>query len=162
MVQEIFTRVVMSPDLKNLIDNNAAIAPKSVKEGMKCITRQAPKKVRGKIRSLGLVKTGQLVKTIRGRTKKDSSIIGSQYFVGHILEGGAKPHVIKPRKKGKNKYLRIPVNGKSLFIKQVRHPGNKAYKFLEGTIQEMESAGEIESLFSQGVRQAIEEIQSHG
>ncbi len=155
MAQQISARVQISPDLKNLIESNQEIAPKAIKSGMKLITRKAPPKVRNKIKSLGLVKTGNLVKTIRGKTGKDKSTIGSQFFVGHILEGGAKPHIIKAKK---GKYLRIPVGGKSLFVKQVRHPGNKAYKFLESTIQEMESSGEIESLFSQGVRTAIEEL----
>jgi hypothetical protein len=98
MAQEINARVEISPELKKLIDRNDEIAPKIIKSGMKLITRKAPVKVRAKIRSLGLVKKGNLVKTIRGKTGKEKSIIGSQYFVGHILEGGAKPHVIKPRK----------------------------------------------------------------
>lgn len=157
MAQEIFTRVEISPELKRLIESNSEIAPKSVKEGMKKITREAPKKVRVKIRSLGLVKKGNLVKTIRGKTLKDKSIIGSQYFVGHILEGGAKPHVIKAKR---GKMLWWP--GLKRPVKRVRHPGVKAYKFLESTINEMQNSGQVQSLFSQGVQQAIEEIQNNG
>ncbi|WP_141434386.1 hypothetical protein [Bacillus sp. 03113] len=161
MAAEINARVEISPELQHLIDQNEDIAPKAIKEGMKRITRTAPKQVRKKIRSLGLIKKGNLVKTIRGKTNKDKSIIGSQYFVGHILEGGAKSHIIKPRKSRRGgSYLRIPIGGRSLFVKQVRHPGVKAYKFLEGTIHDMESSGEISSLFAQGVQQAIEEIQN--
>jgi hypothetical protein len=157
MAQEINARVEISPDLQRLIDQNDEIAPKAIKSGMKLITRNVPKKVRKKVRSLGLIKTGRLVKSIRGKTGKDKSVIGSQHFVGHILEGGAKPHVIKAKK---GKYLRIPIGGRSLFIKQVRHPGNKAYKFLEDTVEQAQSSGEIQSLFSQGVQQAIEELSS--
>jgi hypothetical protein len=154
---EINAKINISPDLKNLIENNKEIAPRSVKEGMKKITRQAPKQVRKKIRTLGLVKTGHLVKTIRGKTKKDKSIIGSQHFVGHILEGGAKPHKIKAKR---GKMLWWP--GIKRPVKRVNHPGVKAYKFLESTIDDMENSGEIESLFSEGVRQAIEELSSNG
>jgi phage gpG-like protein len=157
MAQEINARVQISPELQNLIDHNSEIAPKAIKSGMKLITRRAPKKVRKKVRSLGLIKTGRLVKSIRGKTGKDKSVIGSQHFVGHILEGGAKSHVIKAKK---GKYLRIPIGGRSLFVRQVRHPGHKAYKFLEDSIGEMQSSGEIQSLFSQGVNQAIEELAS--
>jgi hypothetical protein len=157
MAQEINARVEISPELQRLIDHNSEIAPKAIKSGMKLITRQAPKQVRKKVRSLGLIKTGRLVKSIRGKTGKDKSVIGSQHFVGHILEGGAKSHVIKAKK---GKYLRIPIGGRSLFVRQVRHPGHKAYKFLEDSIDEMQSSGEIQSLFSQGVQQAIEELSS--
>jgi hypothetical protein len=152
-MSDIRAKIRISPDLKNLIDHNEEIAPKAIKEGLKLITRKAPKEVRKKIKSLGLVQKGNLVKSIRGRTNKDKSVIGSQYFVGHILEGGAKPHLIKA-KKGKS--LFIP--GASGPIKQVHHPGVKPYKYLEGTINDMENSGEIETLFSQGVRQAIEEL----
>jgi hypothetical protein len=155
MAQEINARVEISPELKRLIDRNDEIAPKIIKGGMKLITRKAPVKVRAKIRSLGLVKTGSLVKTIRGKTGKEKSIIGSQYFVGHILEGGAKPHVIKPRK-GNKKGLWIP--GYPRPVKRVRHPGVKAYKFLESTIDDMQNSGEIQSLFSQGVQAALQEL----
>ncbi|MCM3663452.1 hypothetical protein M3204_03495 [Mesobacillus subterraneus] len=157
MAQEINARVEISHELKRLIDHNNEIAPKAIKSGMKLITRNVPKQVRKKVRSLGLIKTGRLVKSIRGKTGKDKSVIGSQHFVGHILEGGAKSHVIKAKK---GKYLRIPIGGRSLFVRQVRHPGHKAYKFLEGTVEQMQSSGEIQSLFSQGVQQAIEELSS--
>lgn len=153
MAQEINARVEISPDLQRLINRNHDIAPKAIKAGMKLITRAAPKQVRKKIRSLGLVRTGNLVKTIRGKTGKDKSIIGSRYFVGHILEGGAKPHVIKARR---GNMIWFP--GLARPVKRVRHPGVKAYKFLESTISDMENSGEIQSLFAQGVQTAIQEL----
>lgn len=155
MAQEINARVEISPELQRLIDHSAELAPKVIKSGMKLITRQAPKKVRTKIRSLGLVKEGNLVKTIRGKTGKEKSIIGSQYFVGHILEGGANPHIIKPRR-GNRTGMWIP--GFPRPIKRISHPGVKAYKFLESTIEDMQNSGEIQSLFSQGVNAAIQEL----
>lgn len=157
MAQEINARVEISPELQRLIDQNQELAPKVIKSGMKLITKQAPKKVRAKIRSLGLVKTGHLVKTIRGKTGKEKSIIGSQHFKGHIIEGGAKPHIIKP-KRGNGTGLWIP--GFPRPIKRIQHPGIKGYKFLEKTIDDMQNSGEIQSLFSLGVQQAIEEIQN--
>ncbi|WP_035430866.1 hypothetical protein [Bacillus sp. UNC322MFChir4.1] len=152
---EIQAKVNISPGLQNLINHNEEIAPKAIKSGMKLITRQVPKEVRNKIRSLGLVRTGSFAKSIRGKTAKDKSIIGSRYFVGHILEGGAKPHIIKGRK---GKKLWFP--GLKRPVRKVRHPGIKAYKYLEGTVNDMENSGTIESLFSQGVREALEELQN--
>lgn len=156
MAQEINARVEISPDLQRLIDQNEELAPKAIKAGMKLIARQAPKKVRVKIRSLGLVKTGKFVKSIRGKTGKEKSIIGSRFFKGHILEGGANPHVIKPRRGNTKGGLWIP--GFPRPIKRVVHPGVKAYKFLESTIDDMQNSGEIQSLFSQGVQAALEEM----
>lgn len=157
MPAEIYTKLEVSQSLKNLINNNEDIAPKAIKAGMKRITREAPKQVRKRIRTLGLVKTRNYVKSIRGKAGKDKAIIGSRYFVGHILEGGAKPHIIKGRKGGK---LWWP--GLKRPVRKVRHPGTKAYKPIESTIEQMDSAGQIESLFSQGVRQAIEEVETRG
>ncbi len=43
------------------------------------------------------------------------------------IEYGARPHVIRPRRK---KALRFIVRGKVAFAASVNHPGNKPYRFL--------------------------------
>lgn len=149
--------VNISPSLQSLINNNQDIAPEAIREGLRKITRQAPKNVRRKVKSLGLVDTGRLTKSITGRTNKKKSAIGSTHFVGHILENGAKPHKIKA-KPGKS--LFIP--GAKGPIKSVNHPGVRAYRYLDGTLDEMQSSGEISSLFAQGVEEAIDKIQNKG
>jgi phage gpG-like protein len=149
--------IEMSPDLQNLINNNQEIAPEAIKLGLRKITRQGSKNTKQKVRSLGLVRTGTLAKSITGRTNKSKSFIGTKLWYAHFLEGGTVPHMIKARK---GKSLFFP--GARGFIKQVHHPGIKAYKFTESTVEDMQRSGEIDSLFAQGVQEAIEELSSNG
>lgn len=148
----------ISPDLQQLMANHAVIGPEAIKLGLRKITKKGSKNAKQKVKSLGLVRSGTLVKSITGRTSNKKSFIGTSLWYAHFLEGGTDPHIIKPKKKGKNRYLRIPVNGRSLFTKQVRHPGIRAYKPLEKTLDDMRGSGEIDSLFALGVREAIEEL----
>lgn len=144
------------PQLQRLISHNSQIAPQATKLGLRRITKEGSAKIKERIKSLGLVGSGTLVKSVRGSTTKSKSYIGTKLWYAHFLEGGAKPHKIKPRKKGRNKGLYI--NGK--WVKSVMHPGVKAYKFFENTWDQMESSGQVQSLFSLGVQQAIEEVQN--
>lgn len=48
-------------------------------------------------------------------------------FVAHILEYGAAPHIIAPKKKGKKKVLKTASGG---FAKEVDHPGVQATPFM--------------------------------
>jgi hypothetical protein len=45
----------------------------------------------------------------------------------HAIDGGAKPHVIRPRRA---RTLAFKVKGKLVFARKVNHPGNKPFKFL--------------------------------
>lgn len=146
----------ISPDLQRLLKENAAIAPEATKLGLRAITKEGSKQVKEKIKSLGLYATGKLAKSVRGSTTKSKSFIGTKLFYAHILEEGAKPHKIKPRKKGRNKGLYI--NGK--WVKSVQHPGVRASHFFEDTWESMEMSGQVQSLFAQGVQAAIEEVQN--
>lgn len=141
----------ISPDLQNLINQNQAIAPEATKLGLRRITKEGSKQTKDKIKSLGLVKSGALMKSVRGTTTKSKSVIGTKMWYANFLEGGTKPHKIKA-KKGKGLFFM------GRFVKSVNHPGNKAYDFFEGTFDKMQSSGEVQSLFSQGVQEAIEEL----
>lgn len=141
--------IEISPDLQNLIDNNSELAPLATKLGLRKVTREGSKQVKEKIRSLGLVRSGQLAKSVRGSTTNNKSYIGTKLWYAHFLEDGTKPHVIKPRRK---KILWF--GGK--IAKSVNHPGNKGYKFADNTFEKMQSTGEVNSLFAQGVQEAIE------
>lgn len=144
----------ISPGLQNLMNHHADIAPLATKAGFRRITKEGSKLTKQKIRSLGLVKSGQLAKSIRGSTTNSKSFIGTTLYYAHMLEGGTKPHVIKPRKKNKSKTLFI--FGKR--VKSVNHPGIKGYKFLETTFEKMQNSGEVNSLFALGVQEAIERL----
>ncbi len=144
--------IEISPELQNLINNSGELAPLATKLGLRKITREGSKKVKEKVRSLGLVRSGELAKSVRGSTTNKKSYIGTKLWYAHFLEGGTRPHAIKARDGG---YLRIPVGGRSLFIRQVTHPGVRAYRFAEGTFETMQTSGEVNSLFAQGVQEAI-------
>lgn len=143
----------ISPDLKNLMNRNNEIAPEATKLGLRAVTKEMSKQTKAKVRSLGLVNSGQLAKSIRGSTTKTKSFVGTKLWYAHFLEGGTEPHVIKPRR---TKMLWW--SGVRKPIKRVFHPGIRGYRFAEGTYEKMQNSGEIESLFSQGLRQAIEEL----
>ncbi|MDF2791312.1 MAG: hypothetical protein K0S80_4414, partial [Neobacillus sp.] len=44
------------------------------------------------------------------------------------------------------------------FISSVNHPGNKSYDFFEGTFDKIQASGEVQSLFSLGVQDSIQEL----
>jgi HK97 gp10 family phage protein len=151
----------ISPDLENLMRNNAEIAPKAQKLGFRRITKEGSKKIKAAIRSAGLVRSGELAKSVRGSTTNKKSVIGTKTFYAPFLEDGTKSHRIAPRKsRGKGKFLRIPVEGRSVFTKSVTHPGVQASHFFEGTFNQMESSGQVSSLFAMGVQEAIEAVQN--
>lgn len=143
--------IEISHDLQNLIDNSGDMAPEAIKLGLRKVTKQASKNAKQKVASLGLVNTGTYKKSITGRTNKSKSFIGTKLWYAHFLEGGTAPHTIKAKK---GKFLNIY----GRLVKSVKHPGIKAYKPIETTVNDMQSSGEINSLFAQGVREAIEEL----
>lgn len=107
--------------------------------------------IRGKLRGTLLrVRTGNLIQSI-GQTQAvfDSdgvrSSVGSGVATGAKsvsyaapLEFGSKPHIIRPLPgRGPRASLRfIGRNGQIVFAKSVNHPGNQAYSFVRGTVEE--------------------------
>lgn len=143
----------ISPELQRLLSHNAEIAPQATKLGLRRITKEGSKRVKQKIKDLGLYETGKLAKSVRGSTTKSKSYIGTKLWYAPFLDGGSKPHKIKA-KKGKGLFIF------GRFVKSVQHPGIRAYEFFEGTFDDMQSSGDVQSLFSLGVQQAIEEVQN--
>jgi hypothetical protein len=143
----------ISPNLQRLMDQNHKIAPDAIDHGLKQVADAAEGRVKQKVKDLGLVRRGKLYKSIHGEVRKKKAIIGTDHYVGHILENGAKPHTIKAKKA---KSLYIP--GASHPIKVVRHPGVRAYSYLKGPVRKMENSGEIESIFARAVKSAIDNI----
>lgn len=147
----------ISPDLKRLMERNPEIAPKATMLGLRAVTKEGSKQVKAKIKSLGLVGSGRLWKSVKGVTNKNKSFIGTKSRIANILENGAKPHIIRPKR---GKELRISSRGNSFYARSVHHPGVKRYDWMESTWSEMESSGQVQSLFAQGVQQAIEAVQN--
>lgn len=146
----------ISPELERLIRNNADVAPQAFKLGLRSITKQGSKEIKDRISSLGLVKSGKYAKSVRGTTTNSKSVISSKLFYAKFIEDGAKTHTIKPKAKNGRKALYI--NG--VWVKRVTHPGVKAYHVFDDTWNQMETSGEVKSLFSAGVTAAIQGVQN--
>jgi hypothetical protein len=148
----------ISPELERLMKNNKDIAPNAQKLGFRAITKEGSKQIKSAIRSDGL---NELAKSVRGSTTNKKSVIGTKLWYAHFFERGADPHTIKPiKKRGRGRFLRIPVEGRSIFAKSVHHPGIKAQHFFEETFNQMQGSGQVQSLFALGVQQAIEAVQN--
>lgn len=159
LLQNLKVDIEISPELQKLINNSGDLGPDSIKLGLRKVTKEMSKQTKEKVKSLGLVRSGELAKSIRGSTTNKKSYVGTKLWYAHFLEGGTDPHVIKPRKGSGSKYLYWR-GLKPPGVKRVNHPGVKAYKFSEGTFNKMQSSGEINSLFAQGVTEAIAGLQN--
>lgn len=76
--------------------------------------------------------------------------VGSQAPYGIYVEEGTKPHIIRPKNK---KMLAFKVGGRMVFAKQVRHPGTKAYKFMEYAFKN--NLDEVQRLFSKEILEKV-------
>lgn len=153
--------LVISPSTQHILDNHKHLAPDGIERGLEYIGRAGTKAVKETIVSKGLVGKGNLLKSVNYQMKKTAklqkAIIGSTSFKAHMLEGGAKAHTIKTKLK-----KAIAWSGADHPVMVIKHPGVRAYNFLGGTINEMESSGTIEDLFSQGVTEAINDLVKRG
>jgi hypothetical protein len=157
--------VKLSPSLERFIHTHKHLAPEGIERGMEYIGQEGTKRVKETIMTQGLIRKRKLYKSIDYELKRAKgllkTIIGTNVFYAHILEGGASPDPfkVKPRKK-KALYWR----GADHPVKAADNPGTriKAYNFMGGTIEEMERVGTIEDLFSKGVQEAINDLIRRG
>ncbi|WP_273845401.1 hypothetical protein [Rubrobacter calidifluminis] len=78
-------------------------------------------------------------------------VVFSEDKVAAILEYGSRPHTIRPRPP--KKALRFEVDGKTVFAKVVRHPGTRAYRWLQRAGYSSERA--IESAYASSVEEVL-------
>ena len=78
------------------------------------------------------VRTGQLRNSMRadhisvtGMTARTAVVADKDYAAA--VHDGSKPHIIRPRNK---KALAFKVDGRTVFVKEVKHPGAKPNPFL--------------------------------
>ena len=72
----------------------------------------------------GKISSGTVqVRGVKFKTELDA-------FYAHMVEGGTKPHVIRPRSKKALKGPLLSTTGGSQFVGQVMHPGPKAQPFI--------------------------------
>lgn len=98
-------------------------------------------------------RSGKLNRSIAQRVTREGNnlegIVGS--IKGHAphalpLEGGSKPHIIRPKKGKALKFFMSgeapgagaegPTNQSTVYARVVHHPGNKAYRYLRSSLQE--------------------------
>lgn len=151
--------IEISNSLKSWMKHNPEFAPQVMKLGLRAVTKEGSKQVKAQIRSDGLVMTGKYMKSVRGSTTKTKSIIGSKSRIANILENGARPHTIWPKK---GKLLEFRQGGRLITARRIKHPGLKAYNPFDEVWKRMQGSGQVQSLFSQGIQQAMEAIENGG
>jgi hypothetical protein len=73
----------------------------------------------------------QVAATIRAVPTGSSAVLGTPHPLGRIIEGGAHPHTIEPRK-GASGVLKLADGS---FVRgSVKHPGSAAHPFLRPTL----------------------------
>lgn len=100
------------------------------------IFKQDTDKTTGFVRMGAGVKSGDLKRSVKnrklGRMKYEIYIDGKASSYGAIHELGSKPHIIRPVRA---KVLRFQVGGKTVFTKQVSHPGTKGTFFMKRGVE---------------------------
>lgn len=94
------------------------------------VVRAGANMVRDEARRLVVRRSGALAKTIKVRRVKTGSslnvvmAVGTNARIGHLIEFGTAPHVIKPKRKKAVSY------GPEQIYGAVKHPGTPAQPFL--------------------------------
>jgi HK97 gp10 family phage protein len=73
------------------------------------------------------VDTGELRESIGVQVQPGRVVVGPTAAHATYVEYGTKPHIIEPKNK---KALAFKVNGKTVIVKRVQHPGTKAQPFV--------------------------------
>lgn len=86
-------------------------------------------------------RTGRLRRSISSATSSTASQVsattGTNVSYAKYLEFGTRPHVIVPVRA---KMLSWVQDGQRRFARKVNHPGNQAFRFLRGTLEETRTA----------------------
>lgn len=80
------------------------------------------------------------------------------------LEEGNPPHIIRPRMglvdfstdhySNRQRALRFKMGGEWVFTRQVNHPGNRAFRFIRGSLEE--NTDKIKGIFAKAMRDNTE------
>lgn len=116
-------------DLQRFLDQLPANVEKNIVRGA---LRAGAKVTADAVKAAAPEKTGALKKSVRVTAGVRAGRVTSRVVIGdkkawylHILEGGAKPHIIKPKIKGGKKALSF---GEKIYA-IAHHPGIKARPF---------------------------------
>lgn len=87
------------------------------------------------------VDTGAMRKSLGVRLQGDKVIVGPDVPYAKYVEWDTRPHDIRPKTK---KALAFKVNGTTVIVKKVHHPGTKAQPFVRPAFEAwVESLGEM-------------------
>ena len=121
-------------ELQRYLDQLPANVEKNIVRGA---LRAGTKVMADAVKAAAPEKTGALKKSVRVTAGVRAGRVTSRVVIGdkkawylHILEGGAKPHIIKPRVKSGKKALSF---GERVYA-MVHHPGVKANPFFVRTV----------------------------
>lgn len=113
-----------------VITNYPNTVTKNVKNAIKTSTFNVEKYAKQNITNNGNVDTGHLRRSVHSKVSSFEGIVSNNVKYARTIEEGSKPHTIKPRTK-KALYW----NGASHPVRQVKHPGTKAYPFLQPALE---------------------------
>lgn len=97
-----------------------------IKEAVKQSTYSITRKAKENITTNKTVDTGYLRNSIHSKVSALEGTVSTNVKYAKVIEEGSRPHIIRAKNK---KYLYWA--GASHPVKQVRHPGTKAYPFLQ-------------------------------
>jgi hypothetical protein len=91
---------------------------------------------------LAPVDTGRLRSSIRAEpprifTFRGSVTIGSDLEYAAMVNDGTRPHIIRPRRA---RVLRFQVGGRTVYAREVHHPGTRANPFLDRALRDVAAA----------------------
>jgi phage gpG-like protein len=90
--------------------------------------------VQNRAKILAPVDTGRLRASISKDVNSLSFKVFSNVEYAGYVNDGTRPHVIRPRHK---QALRFRVGGRTVFAKEVHHPGTRAKPYLDRALQEV-------------------------
>lgn len=128
---------------------NAGIksAEKTYRSAMTKATSTVRTKARKNLYKGHGLKTGTLRRSIFTKVEPLKGIIGVSEKYGPYVEFGTKPHTILPR----GKALRFKTKeGKWVFAKSVRHPGNREIPFMRPAAKD--SVSDITQIFKEAIQ----------
>lgn len=94
------------------------------------------------------VRTGNLKNTRQRTIEPDRAEIRTTTGYGKFVNDDTRPHIIKG-----NPFLRIPIDGKVIFRRQVMHPGTKGQKFKEKTLSQSREG--IEQIMRESITEML-------
>ena len=144
--------------LKPLHEKVKALAPKKRnrnKKNLRATTGNLRKSIGIKTKKFGRAKNKKVVGLVGPKLKIFTTRSGSPsrpYLYAHLVEKGAKSHMVKPRKMEGRKTFVGPIMPDR--FKAWRHPGAKAKPFLSEALKSV--GGEIYTRFTEKMAEIIE------